>query len=196
MKLANQIQKDLIVFARSSAYDIVLANFYFGSYEMDVFKLNDKMWITEYEIKISKADFKKDFEKSRTHWIKDDKSERGYSSVLTNKHDQMIHGSCNPNRFYFVVPEGLIETKDVPNHCGLIYWNDTGLWIVKNAKLLHKNTQPLKIYKDIARSLSFREIRYRQERNYYQRLFKHERDRVKQCLINMNLKEVAENIFD
>lgn len=77
MKLANKIQQEVMQFARGTAYDIVLANFYFGSYEMDVFKLNDKMWITEYEIKISKADFKKDFRKGRSKWVKDDTTEKG-----------------------------------------------------------------------------------------------------------------------
>jgi superfamily II DNA or RNA helicase len=103
MKITNEIQRQLMDFARSSPGDIVLANYYFGIYEMDVFKLNDRGWITEYEIKISRADFKKDFSKSRQKYLFEDKSfDSRYTTVTTKKHDQLITGECKPNRFYFV----------------------------------------------------------------------------------------------
>lgn len=167
MKIANEIQKNLIDFARGHAYDIVLCNYYFGSYEMDVFKLNDKRWITEYEIKISRSDFKRDFSKSRNKYLYEDDF-RNYTTVTTKKHDELLTGECKPNRFYFVVPYGLIDVKELPAHCGLIYYKDGRFTIVKSAKLLHRNPQPIEVYKGIARSLSFRETRFRSEKHYQQ----------------------------
>jgi hypothetical protein len=167
-KLINRMQQKLIQYARGGAYDIVMCNYYFGSYEMDVFKLNDKMWITEYEIKISRTDFKKDFTKTRTRSLYDDKFNY-QGSITTNKHEQLEKGECKPNRFYFVVPEGLVAKEEIPPHAGLLYYDEKtdSITVEKNARLLHKNPQPVTIYKDIARGLSFREIRYRQEKLYY-----------------------------
>lgn len=138
------MKRDLMAWARSGGYDIIIPNFYLGRYEMDVFRLTPAGLITEYEIKTSRSDFKADFLKEcpGTH----------------SKHDLMMEKQSSCNRFYFVVPKKIVQLHEVPGYAGLIHYKgNRGFEIVKNAPLIHKEKQPLTIYKDLALSLSFRE---------------------------------------
>ena len=65
MQLKDKICFDLMTFVRKTPNEVVIPNFYFGFYEMDVFRLTPSGFITEYEIKTSRADLKNDFKKSR-----------------------------------------------------------------------------------------------------------------------------------
>lgn len=130
--------------SRSSGYDIIIPNFFLGNYEMDLFRLTPAGLITEYEIKVSRADYKADFCKERA----------GCSS----KHARMTERTCDCNRFYFVVPKKMIRPEDVPSYAGLLYYKGKrGFEVVKNAPLIHKQKQIPAIYKELALSLSFRE---------------------------------------
>lgn len=157
MKLANKIQKELIKWCPAQAYDIIIPNFYHGIYEMDVFKLMHSGYVVEYEIKISKSDFKADFKKG-------------------NKHSLMEDKKCMCNRFYFVVPEGLININEVPKYAGLIYFTKNEFFhIIKTAPLIHKQMNVN--YKSLCHSMSFRERNIRGKLNYME--FSHERDLIK-----------------
>lgn len=151
MKLADQIQQDLIKHANGNAYDILIPNFYYGNYEMDLFKLSHPAnYITEYEIKISKSDFKADFKKGK-EYIR-------HPELNHTKHDLMASGKCKQNKFFFVVPEGLIKKEDVPPYAGLMYHKKSGfIEIVKPAPFIHKIKPGDEIYKQLSRSLCFRE---------------------------------------
>lgn len=155
MKLAHIMTRRLLSWAQSSNYDILLPNYFFGSYEIDVFKLSKSMFVTEYEIKVSKADFKKDFKKGSY-----------YRKGL--KHENLANGTGGPNRFFFVVPSGLVSASDVPVHAGLIEYTG-GEWgtfhVVKNAKLLHNQKQTPDIFRRLAQTLSVREQVYREKYN-------------------------------
>ena len=144
MQPADKIKKDLMGWSRSGGYDIIIPNFYLGRYEMDLFRLTPAGLITEYEIKISRSDYKADFFKER--------------AGCDNKHALMAGKKCACNRFYFVVPKKMIQPDEVPLYAGLIYYKGKrGFEVVRNAPLIHKEKQPLTIYKDLAVSLSFRE---------------------------------------
>lgn len=165
MKLADKISHKLTSYCRSGSYDIVVKNYYHGLWEMDVMKITASGYVIEYEIKISKSDFKNDFKKTMDSWLMN--NSQGYDKVKNNKHQQIIEGRrCN--RFYFVVPEGIVTPQEVPDHAGLIYYHELkGMWIVKNAKLLHKNT--FNNYQDVAVKLSFREENLRIKLNQLNR---------------------------
>jgi len=120
---ANIIQKELMQFVRSGSSDMVIPNCHLGFYEMDVVKIARSGYITEYEIKMSRSDFKADFKK-------------GLRSG--QKHEKLKCGDGKANRFYFVVPVDLVSVDEVPDHCGLIYFSNGHLSVVKNDKLLHK----------------------------------------------------------
>lgn len=109
--------------------DLFITNTYLDHYEMDVMRLNKTGMVTEYEIKISKADFKNDAKKSKKYFGRE-----------TTKYGNYENGKSKCNRFYYVVPEGLITIEDLPKFAGLIYYYEATnkFEIIKNAPLMHK----------------------------------------------------------
>ena len=125
-------------------------------------------YIYEFEIKISKDDFKNDFKnKVDKHvilgWKKDSgqvylpsfleecqkmeeraKSARYPNYYLTyrqaNEKYFRIERFKRPNKFYYAVPEGLVEPEEVPAYAGLI-------WVTSNGGLIEKKKAPY-IHKD------------------------------------------------
>jgi hypothetical protein len=161
--------------AASSNAEIVLPNYYLGLYECDVYKVSAAGHTTEYEIKTSRADFKRDFAKAHqkgTGQYETEQTKHGY--MLTRqvyesqtKHDRIREGG-RVSRFYFVVPEGMVTLDDVPADFGLIYATGyldyrgkTGVkFEIKRTSKLHKK-QPLAPtdYIRLARLLSLK-LRY------------------------------------
>ena len=124
-------------------------------------------YIYEFEIKISRADFKNDFKnKKEKHIILKGPTEEErfmpsfYQSYEWNKHlynsiddckarikpgdSHLIESHKKPNYFYYAVPEGLIQPEEVPEYAGLIYilkeyhYERQSYVIVKKAPFLHK----------------------------------------------------------
>lgn len=124
-------------------------------------------YIYEFEIKISRADFKNDFKnKKEKHIILKGPTEEErfmpsfYQSYEWNKHlynsiddckariksgdSHLIESHKKPNYFYYAVPEGLIQPEEVPEYAGLIYilkeyhFERQSYVIVKKAPCLHK----------------------------------------------------------
>ena len=110
-----------------SSADFIVANTYIDrTFESDIVRLLNSGYCEEIEVKISVADFKKDFEKR----------DRGFL-----KHDKIARGEYFANRFYFYVPYTIAEkVRDlVPEYAGLITFSEHG-YVKKeiNAPLLHK----------------------------------------------------------
>lgn len=142
MKLADRIILSLMRELRSRNHEFVLPNFYVGDWECDVYSILKSGYTEEYEIKITVADYKKDFEKAAHTY-----DWRTQARSLSNKH-MLIKQGKRANRFYFVVPEGLIKPEDVPEYAGLYYARPNkefsrgrSVWLqqVKAPRLLHKN---------------------------------------------------------
>lgn len=169
MKLADQISKTLVRFVNSGS-DIVVPNFYVGKYECDVMKLTKSGVFTEYEIKISRADFFNDFKKEHqerdmTDYVKGVSNWYSMPILTYNKHKLTELGN-RANKFYFVVPDGLIAPSEVPKYSGLIYYYNGRIRVVKNAKQIHKNKGLIDL-EALALKLSFREQAWRQKYNNY-----------------------------
>ena len=128
MTLEHELIHDLI----SRDYLCTIPNFYIGAFECDVFTLNRRLYTTEYEIKISKSDFNRDFEKTSTKWRNRGKGYHG-------KHDQVLNGK-RTNRFYFVLPKDM--KVEIPKYAGVIRFSMCGDEMIFNrekmAPLLHK----------------------------------------------------------
>lgn len=161
MKLADKITFDLLHSIQNSSYEIVIPNFFLGAFEMDLFRMMKSGYIYEYEIKISRADYFSDFKKHR-------KIYSGYGRDRTTtkilKHDDIAKGLGKQNRFFFVVPEGLLAVSEIPEYAGLIEYNEEfgRFREVKIAPLIHRNkVDSLEFYKGLATSLSFREASQR-----------------------------------
>lgn len=127
-KLNNKVTSDMIIkdFIRKSLYkrkqNRIFHNLYIGSWEADILEITTSRYSYEYEVKISKSDFKNDALKS--------KRSRSFFDITTKqikqlpdilKHDVLKQGK-RTNYFYFVVPDGLIKAEDVPEWAGLIYY--------------------------------------------------------------------------
>lgn len=162
MKLnENLIQYNLMRWLRKNNSDVFVPNYYIGSFECDLLRLTGNDMLVEYEIKITRSDFKSDFEKSLFSWKQNEK---------VTKHD-IVRSGKRVNRFYYVVPEGMISPDDLPAGFGLIYASepykvDTVLArpcnvyinfsIVKMSKLFTKENLAEKKYRHIAQNLCFK----------------------------------------
>jgi len=117
-----------------------------GLMECDVLSISKADYIYEYEIKISRADFKKDFIKEKHTFIINEKYTR-------TRKGELVY--LLPNYFNFVVPRDLISVDEVPDYAGLIYMNeDSSFTIVKKPKLLHKTKANEAFIRQVAHNLS------------------------------------------
>lgn len=92
-------------FFASSTQKYVMENLYVFGWESDKLIETRSGLIYEFEIKISKADFKNDFKnKERKHLILEGTNE-----------------DKKPNYFYYAVPKDMITVEEVPDYAGLIY---------------------------------------------------------------------------
>ena len=90
------------------------------AYEIDVLAYNGR-FLSEYEVKTSRGDFKRDIKKQKWQYF-----------------DSKVESQI-PNYFYYACPTGLISIEEVQAFAGLIYVNETGeVTVIKKAKLLHK----------------------------------------------------------
>lgn len=109
-------------------YIYSLFNVYIFGWESDFFTMRSmSKYSSEFEIKISRSDFRADFKKTCTWGTK-------------KKHDILLDDkdTYKPHKFYFVCPEGLINGAEINEKYGLIYMTKQGLLEVKSAKFLHK----------------------------------------------------------
>lgn len=147
MKTADIVLMQLIKKNIAQTSSIFLPNFhmyylYHGiKWEADLFQLTKDDWAIEYEVKVSKADLKNDFNKA---WW-------GNAKNAPKKHDFILNGELS-NRFYFVIPEDFISDNKlmqiIPSKYGIITFNLNDKEIFKTyrqAKVLHKNKT---IYRD------------------------------------------------
>ena len=161
------IQKALYRLLSKRPYNFL--NTYFFENESDFLSFTTGGYLYEYEIKISRSDFKADFKKIRFKMLTDCYAGKKLSCIKGHTYDwecrfqvskrtgiydkREIPGRTDisfkdntkntANRFYYVVPEGLIKIEECPVFAGLIYvqegsggYNKT--IEVKRAPLLHK----------------------------------------------------------
>lgn len=128
-------------------YFPITSNSYIYNWESDLLAVNkDSQYITEYEVKISRGDFKADFNKFDKHKIISDCRKYNFSADI-------------PNYFYYATPIGLLDKSEIPEYAGLIEIG-IGINITKRAPILHKE----KINKEIVDNL-LKKIYYK----YWQR---------------------------
>ena len=162
----QSIQQRLNYFFASYKYKA--DGLYVFSWESDKLIWTKSGYIYEFEIKISRSDFKNDFKhKKEKHivlasTIARDKAKEIQMSLFEqkeqeNRHwsremlesrygdiDAMVNGKRMPNYFYYAVPTGMLEPDEVPPYAGLIYIDSEYRYvkqsyrIVKEAPQLHK----------------------------------------------------------
>lgn len=168
MKLKDEIAVELMVAIRKHGSEVVIPNFYFGNYEFDVFRLLNNGNVYEYEIKTSRADFKNDFKKKRRV--------RGSEYVIeVTKHEEIDFGNYSANKFFFVVPEGMIKPEEVPKNMGLIYYGKDEFGatfkVKRPAKFINKNKIEFD-QMEMIKKLAFRELNLREKIEYLKKIKK------------------------
>jgi hypothetical protein len=122
----------------------VINNLYVYNWESDYLAITRSMYAYEVEVKISLADYNKDFEKQEKHQVM-----QGWFEVrkqaLYETGDWVRYG--RPNYFYYCVPDGLVDPKDIPPYAGLAYVCGRNLRKVKDAPILHRDKFDPEAYK-------------------------------------------------
>lgn len=160
-KLTEGIIQERLIKAYRNDCHIMIPNLYIFDWESDVFKQLKSGYTEEIEIKISLADFKADKNKVEKH----KRIQTGVvRSALLKEGTQAVK---RPNRFYYAVPEFMVEKIEVPEYAGLIcVFDDLRRHpsVEKKAPLLHKDK--LKInYESLSRKLVYRLCEAQFDRN-------------------------------
>jgi len=128
----KQIQDE--IWSRLPFRNFTISNFSPNNWwECDLCTISKSGYLTEYEIKMSKADFRSDFKKKCMGW--------GFTGIRGGingkyKHELLSERNCVPKHFYFVIPEEIEESLDIPEYAGLITFGDRGNYIHLNTKKL------------------------------------------------------------
>lgn len=153
MKLTEKsIQEVLFDFVSQHGVELAIPNFSLtsgssGFYQADFLSVSKTLLVTEFEIKITAADFRHDFvsKAEKHHMIENAQlhyKERTWLGARDG-HETRILDSNIPNYFIFVCPEGIIAEDQVPSYAGL-YWIVPSRWrngfeirVIKKAKRIH-----------------------------------------------------------
>jgi hypothetical protein len=125
-----------------------------GLAECDVISVSKSNYIYEYEVKISRSDFKADFKKPKHKLMLEN---AGVKERLVNENSIMVKDIwyLTPNYFSFVVPENLISIEEVPEYAGLIYMtSELQFVIIKKAPLLHKEKASYNFIRQLSHNLT------------------------------------------
>jgi len=180
----RSIQDYLLKKYQASKYHLLNAHVF--QWECDYFHLTNTGYAVEIEIKISRADFKADFKKEKHRlfenmgrtWDKVYDSGNRYEFLLDKENPECRYVTEKgkevwrrryhiPNRFYYCVPEGLVDVDEIPQYAGLLVIGETsdhtwqepyiGVKQIKQAPLLHKRKGGL--YKILLDKFYWRYIR-------------------------------------
>lgn len=116
------IQNKLYVEFESRRHRLIVPNTTLLGWESDLVSVTAAGFLCEYEIKISRSDFRADLKKIR-HRILD-------ASMINEKHR-------GPAYFYYAVPCDMVGVEELPEYAGLIYVHPI-LQIIKKAPRLNK----------------------------------------------------------
>jgi len=107
--------------------NLVAENFnYFFAGELDVVSVNKSGYVSEFEVKISRPDFRADAKKRKWYFYEN------YQALLNPN-------PYSPNYFTYVCPTGLIQETDIKPYQGLIWFSEGELTIIRKPKLIHKH---------------------------------------------------------
>jgi hypothetical protein len=106
----RQIQDALYIHCAIKRHEIIVPNSCVFGWESDMVSVTRSGYINEFEIKVTRSDFRKDAKKLRARILIDPEAVYSGSYVFRR-----------PNYFYYAVPAGMIEPDDVPEYAGLIY---------------------------------------------------------------------------
>lgn len=129
VELENLTSKDIqySLSLRFINHNYIIYNAFMFEWESDFFSISESEYIYEVEIKVTRSDFKDDFNKKEKH-------------ILLESNDNQRFNK-KPNKFFYACPKGLLSTYEIPEYAGLIEISsrNTTAVVVKDAPFLHKN---------------------------------------------------------
>lgn len=106
---AIEIQYALFGWLEKRGRTLILPNFTPRKWhECDLFSITNALYFHEIEVKVSRADFRADFDKESKHRILADKAASVWANLI-------------PRTFCYACPHGLLSTEDMPEYAGLIW---------------------------------------------------------------------------
>lgn len=110
--------------------------------ECDALLVTKSGYCHEVEMKVSRSDFKADFKKTN-RWMWSETAHGYRTRIDWNKHALLAEGNCFPNRFSFLVPDGMVDISEIPPYAGLMtFTRNVGSYghirVIRSPKLLHK----------------------------------------------------------
>lgn len=131
-------------------YKLTNAYIFKHDWESDFFVQKKNGYSYEFEVKISRSDFFNDKKKVDKHSILEhgkytqktysewNRDARKWNKETIKEHEH----SFRPNKFFYVVPEGMISVNEIPKYAGLMYVPSDryrNIITVKEAIFIHKN---------------------------------------------------------
>jgi hypothetical protein len=105
-----------------------------SNWEFDVLSVSKSDMVYEFEIKISRADFKADIKKKCRYY-----NDNGITLTKHEYYADPRNHISTPNYYSYVCPDGLIKLAEVPLAAGLYYVVDGELVEKRRPKRLHKH---------------------------------------------------------
>lgn len=93
-----------------------------GWWECDLWAVTRAGYATEYEIKLSAADFRADAKKARAFWEPQTGNLMGAWTGNKTKHTAITESEHAPSRFYYVMPREIADElqAEIPKWAGLV----------------------------------------------------------------------------
>jgi len=136
--LSELTSKDVIssLQLRFHNHKYIINNAYVFNWESDFFSISDSEYVYEVEVKVTRGDFKDDFNKVDKHQLLESSDNSGFLK--------------KPNKFFYAAPKGLLTTAMIPPYAGLIEITSPieMATIAKDAPFLHRE-KLLPVLKDI-----------------------------------------------
>jgi len=130
--MTKEIQKALGKYLVLQGHEAVCENFS-HRFEYDVASMSKSGMLSEYEVKVSRADFKKDFNKGKR---------KGVTKFDMYSAPAIYDWHC-PNFFSYVCPYGLIVVDEIPSFAGLYYFTDGEITLVRSPKRIHSSKRDI-----------------------------------------------------
>lgn len=145
--LSKNIESQLSMYLYEKHHSPITTKFSgYGLSECDVISISKSNYIYEYEIKISRSDFKADFNKEKHKLMLEKRC------FVIDETDDILY--LTSNYFYFVVPEKLISIDEIPEYSGLIYFTDGIFKIIKKAPMIHKTKASSNFIRKLSHNLT------------------------------------------
>ncbi len=149
-----QVQRSLRSWVRTR-YQLMVPNAHWYVNEMDLACVRNSGFLDEFEIKMSRSDFKADFTKTSIERLPDS-DQINWKKKPELKHDLLQDGRGLANYFYFVLKEGIATSEEVHKDYGLIWVTDMGIEVEREATRLHSRKLELNTQLYFAKKLNYR----------------------------------------